>query len=95
MREPLRVDEAYYINHNTDYSAFADAVMDVGPAPCQKFDCPRQSQCAEEKVECKAFRFWVNNGETVYDRHLSMDKDGNPIEKNIELSVGNLLQICK
>ncbi len=74
MRDTLRVDEAYYINHNTDYSAFADAVMDVGPSPCQKFDCPRQSQCAEEKVECKAFRYWVNNGEfTTYRKKLKKD----------------------
>jgi hypothetical protein len=43
MRDTLRVDESYYINHNTDYSAFADAVMDVGPAPCTQFDCPRQN----------------------------------------------------
>ena len=62
MRDPLRVDDAYYISHQTDYSAFADAVMDVGPAPCTKFDCPRQQQCAEESVECKAFRYWVNEG---------------------------------
>ena len=34
MREPLRVDEAYYISHDSDYSKFADAVMDVGPSPC-------------------------------------------------------------
>ena len=37
-----------------------------------KFDCPRQSQCAEEKVECKAFRFWVNNGEfdNLHEKNL-------------------------
>ena len=95
MREPLRVDEQYYINHNTDYSAFADAVMDVGPSPCEKFNCPKQSHCAELGVECKAFRVWTNNGEVVYDRHLSMDKNGDPKEKNIEISVGKLLQPCK
>ena len=33
MRDPLRVDEAYYISHQTDYSKFADAVMDVGACP--------------------------------------------------------------
>lgn len=74
MRDTLKVDDAYYISHQTDYSAFADAVMDVGPSPCQKFDCPRQSQCAEEEVECKAFRFWVNNGEfTTYRKKLKRD----------------------
>ena len=94
-REPLRVDEAYYINHNTDYSAFADAVMDVGPSPCEKFDCPRQKQCAEEFVECKAFRVWTNQGESVYERHLSMDKNGNPKETPIENLIKVLLQVCK
>ena len=31
MRDTLKVDPAYYISHNTDYSAFADAIKDVGP----------------------------------------------------------------
>jgi hypothetical protein len=74
MRDPLRVDDAYYISHQTDYSAFADAVMDVGPAPCTKFDCPRQQQCAEESVECKAFRYWVNEGTfTTYRKKLKRE----------------------
>ena len=30
-------------------------------SPCVKFDCDDQSECATEKVECKAFRYWVNN----------------------------------
>jgi len=61
-REPLRVDPAYYHSFNSNYSKFADAVMDVGPSPCVRYDCPRQSKCAEEAVECFAFRIWVNNG---------------------------------
>ncbi len=61
-REPLRVDPAYYHSFNSNYSKFADAVMDVGPAPCTRYDCPRQKKCAEEAVECFAFRIWVNNG---------------------------------
>jgi len=40
---------------------FQDAIQQVGKGPCVKFDCDRQSLCAEEKVECKAFRYWVNN----------------------------------
>ena len=89
MRDTLKVDEAYYISHNTDYSAFADAVMDVGPSPCTKFDCPRQSQCAEEKVECKAFRFWVNNGEMeTYSKKV---KGMVSIEKDLE----RILRICE
>ncbi len=93
--EPLRVDEQYYINHNTDYNAFADAIRDVGPSPCEKFQCDKRDHCAKLAVECKAFRVWTNEGEAVYERHLSMDKNGDPKEKNIELSVGKLLQPCK
>ena len=40
---------------------FNDAMVVIGKGPCVKFDCDRQSICAEEKVECKAFRYWVNN----------------------------------
>ena len=40
---------------------FQDALYNIGEGPCVKFDCSRHSECAEEKVECKAFRYWVNN----------------------------------
>ena len=40
---------------------FNDAMVVIGKGPCVKFNCDRQSVCAEEKVECKAFRYWVNN----------------------------------
>ena len=40
---------------------FQEAIVSVGEGPCVKFNCPRQALCAEEEVECKAFRFWVNN----------------------------------
>ena len=62
VKNELRVDPAYYISHDTDYSKFADAVMDVGDPPCVANNCPRVSKCAEEAVECFAFRIWVNNG---------------------------------
>ena len=88
MRDTLKVDDAYYISHQTDYSAFADAVMDVGPAPCTKFDCPRQKECAEEAVECKAFRFWTNNG------GFETFRKGKGMV-SIEDQVGKLLQTCK
>ena len=35
---------------------FQDAIQQVGQGPCVKFDCDRQSECATEEVECKAFR---------------------------------------
>ena len=62
MREPLRVDEAYYISHDSDYSKFADSVMDLGPSPCVRYDSPMFNECKSEEKECFAFRIWVNNG---------------------------------
>ena len=62
VKENLAIDPAYYISHQTDYSKFADAVMDVGDPPCVANNCDRVSKCAEEGVECFAFRIWVNNG---------------------------------
>ena len=40
---------------------FQDALYNIGEGPCVKFDCDRQTECGHEKVECKAFRYWVNN----------------------------------
>ena len=63
MREPLRVDPAYYIPVQQDFSKFADAVMEVVPSPPVFHNCERYNECKEVKVECFAFRTWVNNGE--------------------------------
>ena len=49
----IQVDPAYYHMPDPNYSKFADAVMDVGPSPCQKFNCSRQEECKLQKVECK------------------------------------------
>lgn len=81
VKNELRVDPAYYISHETDYSKFADAVMDVGDPPCVANNCPRVSKCAEEAVECFAFRIWVNNGG---DLNAKQQK-----------KMGKLLQPCK
>ena len=76
MRDPLKVDEAYYYGtmNTSPLTKLAEAMIDVGPSPCTKFDCPRQSACAEERVECKAFRFWRNNGEyTTFRKKLNIN----------------------
>ena len=63
MRNPLRIEPTYYDSLSMGkYSKFKDAVMDVGPSPCVRYDCSRFQKCADEKVECFAFRIWVNNG---------------------------------
>ena len=63
---------------------FQDAIQQVGKGPCVKFDCPRQSACAEEKVECKAFRYWVNN-----DSYTTMRKGQ---KTSIEIDMERLLK---
>ena len=63
MRNPLTIEPTYYDFLSAGkYSKFKDAVMDVGPSPCVRYNCSRFTKCAEEAVECFAFRIWVNNG---------------------------------
>ena len=64
MRNKIASEPTYYdLLSGLNYSKFADAVMDVGPSPCEFHKCPRFQKCADEGVECFAFRIWVNNGE--------------------------------
>ena len=70
-RDPLRVDPIYYVNiDGMNHNAFADAVMDVGDPPCVANNCDRVSKCAEEGVECFAFRIWVNNGGDLNEKQI-------------------------
>jgi hypothetical protein len=48
-----------------------------------------QSKGKAEAVECKAFRYWVNNGS--FETYSKKDDGMISIEKN----VGKLLQPCK
>lgn len=66
---------------------FQDAIQQVGKGPCVKFDCDRQSECSTEKVECKAFRYWVNNDSywtTRKGKKTSIDIDMKRLLKEIE-----------
>lgn len=90
--EPLKIDNDYYwgtMSTKSSLSKLADAIMDVGPSPCMKFECERKDLCSEEGVECKAFRFWVNNGamETWSKKEgkmVSIEKDVTRILRIIE-----------
>ena len=62
----------------------ADAMIQVGEGPCVKFNCERQEECALEKVECKAFRYWVNN-----DSYFTMRKKK---KTSIDVDLGRLLK---
>ena len=66
---------------------FQDAIQQVGKGPCIKFDCDRQTECASEKVECKAFRYCVNNDSYWTSRKgkkTSIDIDMKRLLKEIE-----------
>ena len=66
---------------------FQDAIQQVGKGPCLKFDCDRQTECASEKVEFKAFRYWVNNDSywtTRKGKKTSIDIDMGRLLKDIE-----------
>ena len=63
---------------------FQDAIQQIGEGPCVKFDCPRQLVCGEEEVECKAFRYWVNN-----DSYTTMRKGKTT---SIEIDMTRLLK---
>ena len=80
------MEEVRYIQ-TTNLDKFQEAIVSVGKGPCVKFDCPRQALCAEEEVECKAFRFWVNNDS--YDtmrkgKKTSIEIDMERLLKDIE-----------
>jgi len=66
---------------------FTEAMYQIGEGPCVKFNCERQQECAEEKVECKAFRYWVNNDSYETKRKgkmISIDIDLERLLKPIE-----------
>ncbi len=82
----IQMEEVRYIQ-TTNLDKFQEAIVSVGKGPCVKFDCPRQALCAEEEVECKAFRFWVNNDS--YDtmrkgKKTSIEIDMERLLKDIE-----------
>jgi hypothetical protein len=77
MRNKIAIEPTYYdLLSGLKYSKFADAVMDVGPSPCEFHKCPRFQKCADKGVECFAFRVWVNNGE----KYLTEKNDKNEIK---------------
>ena len=66
---------------------FQEAMYQIGEGPCVKFNCERQQECAEEKVECKAFRYWVNNDSYTTKRKgktVSIDIDLGRLLKDVE-----------
>lgn len=42
--------------------SFLKAVARTEPAPCTKFACAKQAQCASDKLACSAFRYYVSTG---------------------------------
>ena len=60
-------------------------------SPCQKFNCSRQEECKLQKVECKAFRYWVNNGSLTTMRKVN----GKKTEVSIEQDITRILRIIE
>jgi hypothetical protein len=86
MIPTLQIDENHFTNTDEAYRPLLDAFQDVGPSPCTNFDCPRQESCSSEKVDCKAFRFWVNNGKLetkTKDGVVSIERDMQKILKKL------------
>ena len=63
---------------------FQEAIQQIGEGPCTKFNCDRQALCAEEQVECKAFRYWVSN-----DSYTTMRKGK---KTSIKIDIQRLLK---
>ena len=89
--ETLKVDMDYHWGGPNEYSKFAEAIADIGPSPCMQFNCSRKEACAEEKVECKAFRYWVNNGSLTTMRMVN----GKKTEVSIEDDCQRILRIVE
>ena len=43
-----------------------EALANEGQSPCQKFSCPNFQRCADEKLACFAFGYFVETGRTVH-----------------------------
>ncbi len=45
--------------------ALARSIARVDPSPCIKYQCPRLAQCADQKVACRAFVYYVDTGKVA------------------------------
>lgn len=84
MANTLRVDMDYHWGGPNEFNKLAEAIADIGPSPCMEFNCPRKEACAKEKVECKAFRYWVNNGSLTTMRIVNGKKTEVSIEDDCQ-----------
>lgn len=82
--QAIQIDTIQYVNKNEKYRAFADAYQEVGDPPCTTFDCSMKETCKNTSVDCKAFRFWVNNGKMetkTKNGYVSIERD---MKKNMK-----------
>jgi hypothetical protein len=47
---------------------FLKKIEQEGPTPCQKFECPRRQECAEQLLACEAFAHYVETGDALTPR---------------------------
>ena len=55
------VDDRKSYRNEGFYNMLIHLIETTDQSPCTKFKCPMQNVCAKTKMDCKAFRYWVNN----------------------------------
>ena len=43
-----------------------DALAAAAASPCTGYSCPKQADCANEKLACESFVYYVNTGRAVH-----------------------------
>ena len=46
--------------------ALTEALTAAAASPCAGYSCPKQSDCASEKLACESFVHYVNSGRAVH-----------------------------
>ncbi len=47
-----------------------EAIEDEGQPPCKKFACQKVQLCADEKLACTAFAYFVQTGRTIHPHNF-------------------------
>ena len=45
-----------------------EAIRDTKPPPCEQYKCDNFRKCADEKLACKSFQYYVTVGRTTNPR---------------------------
>ena len=56
----MNVNEIWVDQFANNEPSLADALAEVGPSPCEEFECSNYQRCANEGLACRAFQNYVN-----------------------------------